>query len=106
MHERGAGFATPYWHDLDAARFFEDHPASTIVTTAPLALYFSLGKESMSITPMNPEQLREYLKSTGGYLVVFQSMPLDMYGYPAEEFLQGLAAVAEFSDCVVYQAVP
>jgi hypothetical protein len=105
MRAHGAGFAAPYWHDLDAGKFFASHRQDEIITTAPMGVYFSLGQDVKGIS-MNPEQLRDHLRQTGGYLVVFESMPLELYGYPAKEFLQGLLPVEKFSDCVVYQVQP
>jgi hypothetical protein len=106
MRAHGAGFATPYWAELDAARFINAHPIDSMVTTAPYAVYFSTGKEIRGISPLNPDQMRDYLREQNRYLVVFQSMPLDMYGYPAEEYLKGLVVVAEYSDCFIYQVSP
>ena len=106
MHEQGAGFASTYWTDMDVARFFEKNRQREIFTTAPIGIYFSLGLETPGITPMNPDQLQDRLRNTNGFLIVFNSMPLDMYGYPAKEFLKGLVAVDEYSDCTVYQAAP
>lgn len=106
MRAHGAGFASPYWAELDAARFINTHPADQMVTTAPMAVYFSTGKTIRGITPLNPDQLRAFLKQKNGYLVVFESMPLDLYGYPASEFLAGMVKVDEYSDCIIYQVKP
>lgn len=105
MHEEGAGFASPYWHDLDAKAFILSHRSDVLITTAPTGVYFSMGIEIPAIS-MNPDQLRSHLRETNGYLVVFNSMPLDMYGYPAAEFLKDLSPVQEFSNCIIYQARP
>lgn len=106
MHEQGVGFASAYWIELDAARFFAKNREREIITTAPIGVYFSTGYDTPGITPMNPNQLRERLRTTNGFLMVFNSMPLDLYGYPAKEFLKGLVRVEEYSDCTVYQAAP
>lgn len=106
MRAHGAGFATPYWAELDAAKFINAHPLDQIVTTAPMGVYFATGKTIRGITPFNPEQLRTFLKQRDGYLVVFESMPLDLYGYPAKEFLTGMVPVGTYSDCVIYQVKP
>lgn len=74
-------------------------------TTAPIGVYFSLNLDTKRID-MAPDQLRAHLRETNGYLVVFNSMPLDLYGYSSEEFLEGMTRVAEFNDCAVYQASP
>jgi hypothetical protein len=105
LRQWGAGFASPYWHDLDAGDFLLSHQQDEVITTAPMGVYFSLNISTPGIS-LTPDQLRDHLRETDGYLVVFNSMPLDIYGYPTEEFLRGMTQVAEFSDCAVYQVLP
>jgi hypothetical protein len=105
MRDRGAGFATPYWHNLDAATFIRSHTSAQLVTTAPIGVYFATGIEIPGIS-LDPNQLHTYLREKNGYLLVFNSMPLDLYGYPTEQFLKGMQPIAEYSDCTVYQVIP
>jgi len=106
MREHGLGFASSYWHDLEAASFIRSIPAEKILSTAPTGIYFATGVEVRYALFLTPDEVREFLRSTGGYLIVFNSMPLEISGYPAEQYLQGLVPIQEFQDCTVYQSAP
>jgi hypothetical protein len=77
-----------------------------IYSTAPLGVYFATGKETRGINQVAPDELREQLHEANGYLVVFESMPLEIYGYTADEYLADMALVDEFKDCYVYKITP
>ncbi len=105
MREHGAGFAAPYWQDLDSKDFFIRHQKDEVITTAPMGVYFALGIEVKGMG-LSPDELREDLRKTNGYLVVFNSMPLGNYGYSTAAFLEGMTPVEKFDECVVYQVSP
>jgi hypothetical protein len=103
--ERGMGFASSYWHDSDIVQYMRQLPVDTqLITTAPMAVYFSTGRETLSFANYTPEQLSTALKEKGGYFVLFNSMPFEMYGLDQQAYLAKLILVKEYSDSAVYQA--
>jgi len=103
LYERGAGYASSYWHEAEAIDFIEQHRDVPVVTTAIFGVYFHTGYITPNISAFKtPEDLRQFL-TPQGYLLVFHSMPLELYGMSPQDTLAGLKQVQEFSNCTVYQ---
>ncbi|HEX9118419.1 MAG TPA: hypothetical protein VGA61_20300, partial [Anaerolineae bacterium] len=103
----GAGYANRYWAVSETCKFLRQHPDVQVVSTAPYGEYFYTGQLSHHIVEFpTAESLRAFLRQTGGYLVNFYGMPLQVYGYNPDAYTQGLAAVAHFDDATIYQIKP
>ncbi len=104
-HSQGMGFASRYWHELDAVAYLRGLPAGVkLATTAPMGVYFASGREAVQAADFTPEQLEAWLRSEQGYLVFFHSMPFDIYGKDEQSYLSRLQLVEEYSDSAVYRA--
>ena len=104
-HNKGMGFASAYWAESDIVAYLRGLPASqTLVTTAPMGVYFSSAHDSLLFTAYTPDQLAAFLKEKNGVLVVFQSMPFELYGQNEQAYLSKLRLVKEYSNSAVYKA--
>jgi len=104
-HTKGMGFASEYWHDSDIVTYLRQlPPETTIVTTAPMGIYFASAHESLLFTGYTPDQLSVFLKEKHGVFVYIQSMPFDLYGQNEQAYLSKLRLVKNYSNSAVYQA--
>jgi len=103
----GAGYAGSRWHISETVAYLNKHTDVPVVSTANYGLYFWTGKLPRSIDSFpNIKALHEYLASTGGYLVVIDSMPPEIYGLPRAQLIEGLSVHQEFSEGTIYQSLP
>lgn len=103
----GAGFASARWHVSETIAYLNTRPEVPLVSTGQYGVYFWTGQLPKSPTEFkDPAALREYLKETGGYLVIIDSMPPEMYGYSTAQLTDGLALLERFSEGAIYQFKP
>jgi hypothetical protein len=104
-HDKGMGFASRYWHDSELLDFIAStSPQTDLVTTAPFGVYFATNRMTELFTAYTPDQLATHLRENGGYFVLIESMPIELYGQNAQDYLSKLKKVRELSNAVIYQA--
>jgi len=100
----GMGYASQRWHDSETIRYLNSHPDVPVVSTANYGIYFWTGRLPRSISDFaNANALRIYLREVDGWLVVIDSMPPGMYGWDAENLLEGMQLVRQFSEGSVFK---
>ena len=104
-HQEGMGFASRYWHDSELLDFIAStSPQTTLVTTAPFGVYFATNRMTELFTAYTPDQLANHLDENGGYFILVELMPIELYGQNAQDYLSKLKKVRELSNAVIYQA--
>jgi hypothetical protein len=104
LSENGSGYASARWHISETIAFINSRPDVEIVSTANTGIYFWTGRLPESIASFaDPNDLSAYLRETGGYLVIIDSMPPEMYGHREAELVQGLSLLYRFSEGAVYE---
>jgi 4-amino-4-deoxy-L-arabinose transferase-like glycosyltransferase len=104
FYQVGSGFATRYWRQSETITFIKQHPDLSIISTAPYGVYFWANRLTDVVSTHNSgAAVEEYLRRTGGVLIVFNTMPLEMYGIDEKEYLRGLQKMTELDDSTIYQ---
>ena len=107
LAEKGEGYASARWHISETMAYLNNHPDVPVVGTGDYGIYFWTGRLPRSVAAFQSlSDLRAYLRSCHGYLVIVDSMPPDMYGIPEDQLLQGMTLVERFSEGSIYQAAP
>jgi hypothetical protein len=101
LYENGAGYASARWHISETIAYLNKHPDVPIIGTGGVGIYFWTGRLPVNIK--SPAETREWLRSTGGYLVIIDSMSPDFYGIDKNELTSGLKLVYQFSEGSIYQ---
>ena len=102
LYEEGVGYTSRGYHEsstIDLLRVLRDRP---IFTNAVPAVYFATGKVPYSITPL--DNARERADAECGLLVVFHSMPLDLFGLTPSQVAEGQLLDAHPDAEVYYSA--
>lgn len=100
----GMGYASERWHESETIRYLNNHPEVPLVSTASYGIYFWTGRLPRAVSEFSrQEDLQSYLRQAGGWLVLIDSMPPEMYGWQEADLLAGMQLVEQFSEGAVYQ---
>ena len=86
--------------------YLRKQPASLpIYSNAMAAIYFWVGRESKPIPPRSGvAAMQADLKAHGGFVVVFNSIPLSLYQVTQAELTHGLVVAIRLSEATLYRA--
>jgi len=103
FYQHGAGFAARYWHESETIAYIRQRPDLPIISTAPFGIYFWANRLTAVVSAYDTGiALQSFLRESGAVLIVFHTMPLDMYGIDEKEYLRGLQKLIEMDDSTIY----
>jgi hypothetical protein len=104
-HEVGRGYAGARDHISETYAYLRNRPDIPVYSNAWVAIYFWAGRETDPIPSSGGvAAMKEKLSQTGGYLVIFDSIPVELYGTTQEELIQGLVEQIRLSEATIYRS--
>ena len=105
----GQDYASLKWKRSPTIRFVREQDPPLVYTNDVTAIYFLAGKDSVGIPNFKSNEaefqgMRESLRSTGGFLVLFGTLTGEFASQ--DELTQGMTLVGQFEDGAVYQSSP
>jgi 4-amino-4-deoxy-L-arabinose transferase-like glycosyltransferase len=105
----GQDYASLEWKSSPTIQFIREQDPPLVYTNDVTAIYFLAGKDSVGIPNFKSNEaefqgMRESLRSTGGFLVLFGTLTGEFASQ--DEITQGMTLVGQFEDGVVYQNSP
>jgi hypothetical protein len=105
-HEVGRGFASARDHISETYAYLKKHPTVPVYSNAFAAIYFWTDRVTYSIpSPENIPAMKDDMRKTGAWLVVFYSIPVELYGTTEAELTEGLVEQIELSESIIYRAL-
>ncbi|HVN52950.1 MAG TPA: glycosyltransferase family 39 protein [Anaerolineaceae bacterium] len=103
----GQGFASSRWHISETVAYIRNRPDVPFVCTGNVGVYFWTGTLYPSISSFpSPVEMRNYLRTNHGLLVIIDSMPPDLYNVDEQQLFQGMVLKERFSEGSVYEVQP
>lgn len=104
-HRLGRGYASVRDHISETYAYLRNRPNTPIYSNAFAAIYFWTGR----VTDPLPSQegipaMKADMRRTGAYLVIFDSIPLALYGVTKEELTEGLVTQIRLSEATIYRS--
>jgi hypothetical protein len=104
-HETGRGYASARDHISETYAYLRNRPDIPVFSNAFAGIYFWTGRVTQSIPPTNQIQaMKDEMKKSGAYLVLFDSIPVELYGMNREELTSGLVEQIRLSEATIYRA--
>jgi hypothetical protein len=101
----GRGYASARDHISETYAYLRNHPTTPVYSNAFAAIYFWTGRVTHPIPSSNEiEQMKEDMHEKGAYLVVFYSIPVELYGVTEQELTGGLVEQIRLSEAVIYRS--
>ena len=101
LYEEGAGYTARGFHESSTIALLQRLDDRPVFTNAVPAVYFWTGRIPYTITPLGTA--RERVTAECGLLVVFHSIPLDLFGVTEPQVSEGMLIEA-YSDAEAYYA--
>jgi hypothetical protein len=92
LYDEGVGYTSHGYHESTTVRLLRLIGDRPVFTNAIPAVYFAVGRVPYSITPLDIAKQRA--EAECGLLVVFHSMPLDLFGLTASQISDGFLTQA------------
>jgi hypothetical protein len=104
-HQLGRGYASARDHISETYAYLRNHPNIPIYSNAFVAIYFWTGRVTQPIPSSNGiSTMKEDMHKTGAYLVLFYSIPVELYGVTEKELKEGLVEQIRLSEAVIYRS--
>ena len=105
----GQDYASLRWKGSPTIQFVREQDPPLVYTNDVTAIYFLAGKDSVGIPNFKSDEaefnaMRENLRTTGGFLVLFGALTGEFASL--EEISDGMTLIGEFEDGVVYKIAP
>jgi hypothetical protein len=105
----GQDYASLKWKSSPTIQFVREQDPPLVYTNDVTAIYFLAGKDSVGIPNFKSNEaefqgMRENLRSTGGFLVLFGTLTGEFASQ--DEITQGMTLVGQFEDGAVYKNSP
>ena len=101
----GRGFSSARDPISETYAYLRKHPDVPVYSNGKAGIYFWTGKMTLDLPA--PEQLsafRANLPDSGAWVVVFDSIPVDLYGYSLTQLDEGLTVQIQLSEATIYRA--
>jgi hypothetical protein len=104
-HAVGRGYASTRDHVSETYAYLRNRPEIPVYSNAFTGIYFWTDRVTNPIpAPDEIPAMKESMKVTGAYLVLFDSIPVELYGTTREELTQGLVEVIRLSEATIYRS--
>jgi 4-amino-4-deoxy-L-arabinose transferase-like glycosyltransferase len=104
-HQLGRGYSSARDHISETYAYLRNRPNTPIYSNAYAAIYFWTGR----VTDPLPSRegipvMKADMRQTGAYLVVFDSISLELYGVTEKELTEGLVTEIRLSEATIYRS--
>jgi hypothetical protein len=104
-HEVGRGYASARDHVSETYAYLRNRPDIPIYSNAFAAVYFWTGRVTNPIPPPDKiPAMKADMQQNGAYLVIFDSIPMELYGTTREEITRGLVEQIQLSEATIYRS--
>jgi 4-amino-4-deoxy-L-arabinose transferase-like glycosyltransferase len=104
-HESGRGYASARDHISETYAYIRNRPDIPIYSNAFAAIYFWTGRKTEPLPPSSQIlQMKADMEENGAYLVIFDSIPVELYGTSEEELTAGLVQQIQLSEATIYRS--
>lgn len=104
-HEDGRGYASARDHISETYAYLRNRPDIPIYSNAFAAIYFWIGRVTHALPPpAEISAMKEDMQRNGAYLVIFDSIPVELYGTTREELTKGLVEQIQLSEATIYRS--
>jgi hypothetical protein len=103
-HENGRGYASARDHISETYAYLRNKPDIPIYSNAKAAVYFWTGRDSQSIpSSAGLAEMRADMQQTGAFMVIFDSIPVELYQVTLAELTEGLVEQIRLSEATIYR---
>jgi hypothetical protein len=104
-HEVGRGYASARDHISETYAYLRNRPDIPIYSNAFAAIYFWTGRVTYPLPdPWEIPAMKAEMQKTGAYLVIFDSIPVELYGTTQADLTQGLVEQIRLSEATIYRS--
>lgn len=104
-HESGRGYASARDHVSETYAYLRNRPDTPVYSNAFAAIYFWTGRVTEPLPPSSQiPEMKADMEETGAYLVIFDSIPVELYGTTQEELTKGLVTQIQLSEATIYRS--
>jgi len=103
LSSEGLGYSSRRWHISETISYIQDRPENSLISTAPVGIYFWTGNLPAGI-PRNGDYvlMRSEMCENSTLLVIIDSLPPEFYGVETEDLTSGLTQLQKFSEGSIY----
>ena len=103
-HELGRGYASARDHISETYAYLRQRPDTPIYSNAFAAIYFWVGRDTFSLPPRAEiSAMKDNMRQNGALLVIFKSIPVELYGLTEAELIEGLEEEIVLSESTIYR---
>jgi hypothetical protein len=103
-HELGRGYASARDHISETYAYLRTRPEIPVYSNALAAVYFWTGRDTYPIPPSSGvDEMKADMEKTGAYLVIFDSIPVELYLVTKDELTSGLVEQIRRSEATIYR---
>ena len=104
-HELGRGYASARDHISETYAYLRNRPDIPIYSNAFAGIYFWTGRVTNPLpSPGEIPAMKIAMHQSGAYLVIFNSIPVELYGTTRDELTQGLVEQIRLSEATIYRS--
>jgi len=104
-NEDGRGYASARDHISETYAYLRNRPDIPIYSNAFTAIYFWIGRVTNPLPPPSKiPAMKEDMQRNGSYLVIFDSIPVELYGTTKDEITRDLVEVIRLSEATIYRS--
>ncbi len=104
-HVLGRGYAAARNHISETYAYLRNRPNTQVYSNAYAGIYFWVGRVTNPLPP--PEGLpamKDDMRQNGALLVIFDSIPVSLYGDTEEQLTEGLVTQIRLSEATIYRS--
>ncbi len=103
-HEAGRGYAGARNHISETYAYLRNRPDIPVFSNALAGIYFWTGRDTDPIpSSSGVEVMKADMRQTGAYLVIFDSIPVELYQVSQDELTEGLVEQIRLSEATIYR---
>jgi hypothetical protein len=103
-HENGRGYASARDHISETYAYLRNKPDIPIYSNAMAAVYFWTGRDTQPIpSSAGLAGMRADMQQTGAFMVIFDSIPVELYQVTLAELTEGLVEQIRLSEATIYK---
>jgi hypothetical protein len=104
-HELGRGYASARDHVSETYAYLRNRSEIPVYSNAWVAIYFWTGRVTSPLpAPEGIPSMKANMHQTGAYLVIFDSIPVELYGDTREALIEGLVEEIRLSEATIYRS--
>ena len=104
-HLDGRGYASERDHVSETYAYLRNRSNIPLYSNAWVAIYFWTGRVTSPMPSADGiVKMKANMQETGAYLVIFDSIPVELYGDTEEELTEGLVEQIRLSEATIYRS--